>query len=153
MLVLFPWDLNKLYSKAANSILYLLEVLLHPFILAFIVAINLTGYYLRITIYDQIFNSYCLGKVQPCYQGFVLYFVIGCREVQTDYAFNLISFQAVEYHTSSTYLPIRGFICVNAPLWDLFCPLAFYNSEFCDKVSYYLPLYGRAQSILYIEFI
>ena len=62
------------------------------------------------------------GKVQPYYQGFVLYFVIGCREVQTNHAFDLISFWAVEYHTTSTCLPIRGFVCVNAPLWDLFCP-------------------------------
>ena len=151
-LVLLPWKLNKLYLEVANSILHLLEVLLHLFILALIVAINLAGYYLGIAVHDQIFSSCHLGKVQPRYQGFVLCFVIGHREVKTDHAFDLISFRAVEYHTSSTCLPIGGSVCVDAPLWDLFCPLAFPESEFCDEVSYYLPLYGRAWSILYVEF-
>ena len=152
MLVLLPWDLNKLYSEATNSILHLLEVLLHPFILAFIVAINLTGYYLGIAVYNQIFSSCCLGKVQPRYQGFILYFVIGRREIQMNHAFNLISFRAVEYHTSPTYLSIKGSVCVDAPLWDLFWPLAFHESEFYDEVSYYLPLYSRVRSILHVEF-
>ena len=69
-----------------------------------------------------------------------------------DYTFDFISFQTVEYHTSSTYLPIGGFIYVDAPLWDPFYLLTFYGGEFCDEVSYYLPLYSCARSILYVEF-
>ena len=92
MLILLYWDLNKLYSEVANSILHLLEILLHLFILAFIVVINLTSYYLGIVVYDQIFSFCCLGKVQPCYQDFILYFIIGRKKVQTDHAFDLISF-------------------------------------------------------------
>ena len=63
MLVLLLWDLNKLYLEVANLTLHLLEILLHLVILAFIVAINLTGYYLGIAIYDQIYSSYRLGKI------------------------------------------------------------------------------------------
>jgi len=63
MLVLLPRYLNKLYLEVVHSILHLLKVLLHPFILAFIVAFNLTGYYLGIAVHDHIFNSCCLGKI------------------------------------------------------------------------------------------
>ena len=152
MLVLLLWDLNKLYLEVANLTLHLLEILLHLVILAFIVAINLTSYYLGIVIYNQVFSFYHLGKVQPRYQGFIICFVIGRREVQSDHEFNFISFQAIEYHTSSTYLPIRGSVYLDAPLWALFCPLGFHESEFCDEVSDYLPLYSCARSILYVEF-
>ena len=51
-LFLLLWDLNKLYFKVVNLVLHLLKVLLHPFILAFIVPLNLTGYYLGIVVYD-----------------------------------------------------------------------------------------------------
>ena len=58
----------------------------------------------------------------------------------------------MEYHTNSTCLPIEGSVCVDAPLGDLFCPLASHESQFCNEVSYYLPLYGHVRSILYVEF-
>ena len=61
MLILFPWDLNKLRLEPVHSSLHLLKVLLHPFALAFIVANNLTGDYLRVAIYDYIHGSYCFG--------------------------------------------------------------------------------------------
>ena len=106
MLVLHPWNLNKLYLEAANLSLLLLKILLHPFTLALIVAINLTSYYLGIVVYDQIFSSCRLCKVQSCYQSFILCFIIGCRKVQSNHAFDHISFRAVEYHTSSSCLSI-----------------------------------------------
>ena len=64
VLVLFHWYLNKLHLKVAQSILHLLKVLLHPFVLAFIVAINLTGYCLRVAIHDYICSSCRFGKIQ-----------------------------------------------------------------------------------------
>ena len=116
MLVLFLWDSNKFYLKAANSIIHLLEVLLHPFILALIVAVNLTGYNLGIAVYNHIFKFCCFCQVQSCYPGFILCFIIGRREIQMDLAFDLIPFRSAKYHTSSTCLLIGGSICVDAPL-------------------------------------
>ena len=99
--------LNHICPNIINSILHLLKVLLHPFVLAFIVAIDLAGYYLGITVHDHICSSCLLGEIQPCYQSFVLYLVIGCRENKTDRAFNHIPFRDVEYHTGSACWKIR----------------------------------------------
>ena len=143
MLVLLPWYLNKLHLEVINSILYLLKELLHLFFIAFRVIANLANYYLGIAVYNHTFSSCCLGKIQPCNQSFQLYLVIGRREVKTDHAFNLIPFQAVEYHTGSACLPIGRSVLVVAPLGALFYPLVFRDSEFCDEVSNDLSLYSR----------
>ena len=143
VLVLLPYYLNKLHLEFVNSILYLLKVLFHPFILALIVAVNLVDYYLGIAIYDHAFSSCYLGKIQPYYQSFILCLVIGRKEVKMDHAFDLIPFQAVEYHTGSTCLPIGRSIHVDAPLGVLFCPLVFRESEFCDEVNNDLSFYNR----------
>ena len=92
MLVLFPWDLNKLHLEVVNLILYLLKVILHPFVFAFIVTVNLVDYYLGIAVYDHTFSSCRLSEIQPCYQSFLLCLVVGCREVKMDHAFDLIPF-------------------------------------------------------------
>ena len=63
VLVLLPQYLNKFYLEVVHSILHLLKVFLHPFVLAFIVALNLISYYLGIAVHDHIFSSYCLGKI------------------------------------------------------------------------------------------
>ena len=113
---LLSWDLNKLYSEVVNPILHQFKVLLHPFIFVVIISVDLTGYHLGIAVYNQISSSHGPGKVHPYYQGFILYFIIGCREIQTDHAFDFISFWAKEYYTSSTYLLIGGSVYVDAPL-------------------------------------
>jgi len=61
MLVLLPWDLNKLCLKVIYPILHLLEVLLHPFAFVLIATINLIGDYLRIAIHYHIRDSYCFS--------------------------------------------------------------------------------------------
>ena len=104
MVVLLPWYLNKLYLEVIHSILHLLKVLLLPFVLAFIVALNLTSYYLENAIHDHIFNSYRIGKIQPYYQSFILCLVISHREIKMDHAFDLVTFLAMEYHTNSACL-------------------------------------------------
>ena len=152
MFVFFSWDLNKLCLEVVYSILHLLKVLLQLFVLAFIVAVNLTSDHLRVAIYDHIHGSCYFGEIQSYYQGFVLRFVIGCGEIELDYALNLIPFWAMEYHTSFTHLSVRRFICVDIPLWTLSCPLALHMGKLYDEVSNNLPLYGRTWAILYIEF-
>ena len=152
VLILFPWDLNKLHLDVINSILYLLKVFLHPFVLTLIVAINLADYYLGIAVYDHIFSPCCLGEIQPCYQSFVLCLVVSRREVKTDHAFDLIPFQAVKHHTGFAYLSVGRFICMDAPLGALLCPLVFCESEFCDEVNNDLSLYSSTWSVLYVKF-
>ena len=152
VLILLPWYLNKLCLEVAYSILHLLKVLLHPFILTFIVTIDLTGYYLRVVIHDYICSSCRFGEIQSCYQSFVLCLVIGRREIKMDHVFDPVPLRVVEYHTSSACLLIRRSVRVDALLWALFCPLAFHESEFCDEVSEHLPLYSYVKSILYVEF-
>ena len=143
VLVLLPWYLNKLHLEVINSILYLLKVLLHPFVLALIVVVNLADYYLGIAVYDHAFSSSPLGEIQPYYPSFVLCLVIGRREVKKDHAFDLIPFRAVEYHTGSACFPVGRSVHVDAPLGALFCPLVFRNSEFYDEVSNNLSFYSR----------
>ena len=48
VLILLPWYLNKFHLEVVYPTLHLLKVLIHPFVLAIIIAINLTGYYLGI---------------------------------------------------------------------------------------------------------
>ena len=69
-----------------------------------------------------------------------------------DHAFDLIPFQAVEYHTGLAGLPVGRSIRVDAPLGALICPLVFRESEFCDEVSNDLSLYGLTWSVLYVKF-
>ena len=63
VLVLFHWYLNKLHLEVVNLILYLLKVLLHPFILVLIVTVNLVDYYLGIIVHDHTFSSCRLGEI------------------------------------------------------------------------------------------
>ena len=152
MLVLLPWYLNKLHLEVVNLIIHLLKVLLHPFDLAFMVPIDLAGYNLRIAVHNHICSSCHLGKIQPRYQSFILCLVISRREIKTDHAFDLIPFQAVEYHTSNACLLVGRSIRVNAPLGSLFYPLVFREGEFCDEVSNNLSLYSHMWLVLYVEF-
>ena len=92
MLVLLPWDLNKLCLKVVYPILHLLKVLLHPFALALIVAINLISDYLSVAIYYHIHGFFYFGKIQPYYQGFLFYFVICRKAIESDHAFDLVPF-------------------------------------------------------------
>ena len=138
MLILLPWDLNKLHLEVVNSILHMLEVLLHPFVLAFIVPINLTSYYLGIAVHNHIFSSCRLGKVQPRYQSFVLCLIICCREIKIDHAFDLIPFRAVEYHASSNCLPVGRSISVDSPLRIL------HQCGFYNEVSHTLSFNSHA---------
>ena len=63
LLVLLPWDLNKLRLEITCPFLHLLQVLLHPFALALVVAVYLTCDYLRVVIHDHI-RGYCyFGKI------------------------------------------------------------------------------------------
>ena len=142
VLILLSWDLNKLHLEVDNLILHLFEVL-HPFDLAFIVYINLTSYYLGIAVHDHIFSSCRRCKVQPRYQSFVLCLVLCCREIKTDRAFDLIPFQAVEYHASFACLLIGRSVCLDSPLGALFCPLVFCEGEFYDEISHNLSLYSH----------
>ncbi|XP_065623937.1 leucine-rich repeat receptor protein kinase EMS1-like [Quercus suber] len=50
----------------------------------------------------------------------------------------------MEYHTSFPCLLIGGSVYVDAPLWDLFYPLAFYVSELRNEVDDHLSLNGSA---------
>ena len=150
--VLVPWDLNKLRSEVVYSILHLLKVLLYPFVFTVIVAINLTGDYLRVAIHDHICCSCHFGEIQSYYQGFVFRLVIVRREIESDHAFDLIPFWAMEYHTSSACLAIGRFVHVDAPLWALSCPLAFHEGEFYNEVNNNLSLYSHMWVILYVEF-
>ena len=152
MLILLPWYLNKIHLDVVNSILYLLKILLHSFILALIVAINLADYHLGIAIYDHTLSSCRLGEIQPYYQSFVLCLVVSHREVKMDHAFDLIPFQAVEYHTSLAGLPVGRSICMDAPLGSLFCPLVFHKVEFYDEVNNNLSLYSHTWLVLYVQF-
>ena len=63
MLVLLPWDWNKLHLKVVYPILHLLKVLFYPFAFALIVTINLIGDYLRVAIYYHICGSCCFGEI------------------------------------------------------------------------------------------
>ena len=63
MLVLLPQYLNKLHLEVIHLIIHLLKELLHLFVFAFIVTINLTGYYLEIVVHNHIFSSCYLGKI------------------------------------------------------------------------------------------
>ena len=152
VLVLLPWDLNKFCLKVVYLVLHLPQVVLHLFALAFIVAVNLAGGYLRITIYEHIGDSCCFGEIQPCYQGFVLCLVIGHWEIESDHVFDLVPFWIIEYHSSSACLFVGRFIRVDTSPWTLFCPLSFYVGEFCDEVGNNLSFNGRARVILYVEF-
>ena len=152
MLILLPWYLNKRRLEIVYSILHLLMVLLHLFILAFMVAINVIGHYLRVIIHDHICSSCRLGKIQPCYQSFILCLVIGRREIKMDHAFDLIPFQAMEYHTSPACLPVGQSVRVDALLRSLFCPLVFREGEFCNEVSNNLFFYSHTWLVLYVEF-
>ena len=152
VLVLLPWYLNKLRLKVVNSILHLLKILLHLFVLAFIVAIDLASYYLGIAVHDHICSSCHLGEIQPCYQSFVLCLIIGCREIKMDHAFDHIPFRAVEYHTGSACLHAGRSVYVDAPLGNLFYLLVFREGEFYNEVSNNLSLYSRMWSVLYIKF-
>ena len=58
MLILLPWDLNKLCLKVVYPILHLFKILLHPFVFALIVIVTLTGDYLRVAIHYHICGSY-----------------------------------------------------------------------------------------------
>ena len=63
--VLLPWDLDKLDLETANSTFYLIEVFLHPFTLAFVTTVDLTGYDLRVVVYDHILNLCCSCRSNP----------------------------------------------------------------------------------------
>ena len=63
LLVLFPWDLNKLGLKVAYLLPYLLQVFLHSFNFAFVVTIHLTCDHLRITINNHTCGSCCFGEI------------------------------------------------------------------------------------------
>ena len=152
MLILLPWYLNKLHLEVVNSIPHLLKVLLHPFVLTFIVTIDLAGYYLAIAIHDHIYSSCRLGEIQPYYQSFILCLFIGHRKIKTNDAFDHIPFQAVKYHTGSACLPVERSVRVDAPLGSLFCPLVFHKVEFYDEVNNNLSLYSHTWLVLYVQF-
>ena len=65
LLILLPWDLNKLRLKVICLLLHLLQILLHPFTLALIVVIYLTCDYLRVAVDDHICGSVALARCSP----------------------------------------------------------------------------------------
>ena len=94
----------------------------------------------------------CFSEIQPCYQSFVLCFIVGHREVETNHAFNLIPFWRTKYNTCSDSLFVGRSIHVYTPLRILFFPLVFHVSELSNEVSDHLPLNGSTQAVLYIKF-
>ena len=112
VLILLSWYLKKFHFEVTYLIIHLLKVLLHSFFLAVIVAINLTGHYLGITVsYLQLL---ALWRDPVPLLKLVLCLVIGRKEIKTDHAFDLILFQAVEYHTSSACLLVGRFVHMDA---------------------------------------
>ena len=146
VLVFLPWYLNKIHLEVAYSILHLLKVLLHPFILAFIVAINLTGHYLRVTIHDHICSSCHFGEIQSCYQSFILYLIIGCREINTNHDSTLSPFGLW-----NTTLALLACLLEDPFMWMLHCRLSSapwpsirVNSMMKSAITYsFIVVHGR----------
>ena len=93
MLVFFPWDLNKLRLEVVYSILHLLKVLLHPFVLTVIVIVDLTSDYLRVVIYDTFSSPSRLWSTTPappaCLLDDPFMWILHCGLFLTPLAFHM----------------------------------------------------------------
>ena len=149
--VLLPWDLDKLDLETANPTFYLIEVFLHPFTLVFVATVDLTGYDLRVVVYDHILSPCCSCEVQSYYQGLILCLIVGGMKFELDHAFHLIFFWGDEHHTYPSCLPIGRSVRINIPLWSLLYSLVVLKSELGDKVSHNLPFHSCSRLVLYIK--
>ena len=102
-------------------------------------------------MHDHIFRTYSLCEVQPCHQGFIFGLVVGCGEIQSDHALNLIPLWGLDYHTGPSCLSIGRSVRINILLSRLLCPLAVLEGEFGDEVSHYLPFYSCSRMVLYVK--
>ena len=85
-------NLDNFSFQVIHSCLYFIKVFLHPFALALVVSIYLVSDDLKVIVDDYPCGSYCFGEVEPCYQRFILRFIVGSGEVETDHTFDGVSF-------------------------------------------------------------
>ena len=79
--VFLPRDLNESDLEAASSILHFFQVLLHSLVSTLVIAVDLACYHLGIAMYDHVLSTCSLCEIQTSYQGFIVRFVVGCREI------------------------------------------------------------------------
>ena len=131
LLILSSGDLDDLGLYIIDLSPYLLQVLLHPFALAFVVPIHLVGDDLRVTIKNHACGPCRFGEIESRHQSFVLCFIVGGREVKANHTFNLVSFGRKMHDTYSVDLPVGRPVCMYASLKAFICPLIFPISELC----------------------
>ena len=64
LLILSPWDLNKLGLKVVHPFSCLLQVLFHPFTFAFVITIHLDCDHLGVTINNHNCGPYYFSEIQ-----------------------------------------------------------------------------------------
>ena len=151
LLILSSWDLDNFSLQLIYPSPYLVQISLHSFTSALIDPVYLVSDDLRVIVKDHSCGSYCFGEIKPCHEGFILYFIIGGREVEVDHTLNLVSFRRKKYNTNTSSLPIGRPVCMYTPLRVFICPLVFLVSKLCYKVSNDLPFNGGAWVVLNVK--
>ena len=151
LLILSSGDLDDLGLHVVHPSLYLIQVFVHPFAFAFVIPIHLVGDDLRVSIKNHTCGPCYFGEIESCHQGFLLCFIVGCREVEANHTFNLVSFERKKHNACSTSLFVRWSICMYAPLRTLIYPFAFPIGELRYEISDNLSLDGSTRAVLNIK--